>query len=481
MRMLCAMAAAGVVVGSILPTGPLAAQAGPTMDHAMGGATDHSMFVVPLGSWSLVGMAQAFPVVTIGAPGGDEGDPVRATGWYLTQPALMTNLESPGQRVVLRTTLDFEGLTQEDGELTFGGWGEGFLDKRHPHTLLHEAMLSVNAWSVGGGGLSLSAGKGFAPYGTDDPMSRPGLKYPTNHHLSQILERWTVNGVWRTTGWSVEAGAFSGNEPEGAYDLSNVDGFGRSWSARLTRRFGGGMETDVDAWELSASYGRVVETHDGVREATRLVNGAVRREGAAGPGTLYALVEASHGRPDDGPELFSVLGEFAWASGRHRPYVRFEEARRPEYARLGPSTSDAYFTYDHDDGPIGTTRWSITTLAYAVDATRGSVSVRPFVEAQHHRVRADRGGVQPEALFGSGSFWALSLGARVFLGGGPMRMGRYGVLDAMTEMTRGAADGTMMHDEHGPAPYSGNASATSAGGSPPPPTATTTYCRPSCR
>ena len=450
MRTLCAMAVVGAAVGSILPMSPLVAQAGPMMDHTMAGGADHPMLVVPLGSWSLVGMAQLFPVVTIGAPGGDESDPVRSTEWYLTQPALMTNLESPGQRVVLRTTFNFEGITQEDGELAFGGWGEGFLDKRHPHTLLHEAMLSVNAWSVGSGDLSFSGGKGFAPYGTDDPMSRPGLKYPTNHHLSQILERWTINGVWRTAAWSVEAGVFSGNEPEGPSDLSNVDGFGRSWSARLARRFGGGMEGDGRAWELSASYGRVVETHDGARETTRLVNGAARMEGAAGAGTLYALVEASHGRPDHGAERFSVLGELAWTTGRHRPYVRFEEARRPEYARLGPSTSDAYFTYDHDDDPIGTTRWSITTFAYAVDATPGKVSVRPFVEAQHHRVRADRGGVEPEALFGSGSFWSISLGARVFLGGGPMRMGRYGVLDAMTEMTRGAAaGGAMMHGAHG--------------------------------
>jgi hypothetical protein len=326
----------------------------------------------------------------------------------------MTNLESPGHRLVLRTTLDFEGLTLENGELTFGGWGEGFLDKRHPHTLVHEAMLSFNAWSVGGGDLSMSAGKGFAPYGTDDPMSRPGLKYPTNHHLSQILERWTINAVWNAPTWSVEAGVFSGNEPEGAYDLSNFDGFGRSWSARLTRRIvgSGGTERDGRVWELSASYGHVVETHDGSRDATRLLNGAVRTDGSAGPGTFYALVEASHGRPEHGSELFSVLGEVAWSSGRHRPYVRFEEARRPEYPRVGPPTTDDFFLYDHDDEPIGTTRWSIATIAYALDATRGTVSVRPFVEAQHHRVRADRGGVQPETMFGSSSFLSISLGAR---------------------------------------------------------------------
>jgi hypothetical protein len=30
----------------------------------------------------------------------------------------------------------------------------------------------------------------------------------------------------------------------------------------------------------------------------------------------------------------------------------------------------------------------------------------------------------------------VSAGARIFLGGGPMRMGSYGVLDAMTQMNR---------------------------------------------
>jgi hypothetical protein len=57
------------------------------------------------------------------------------------------------------------------------------------------------------------------------------------------------------------------------------------------------------------------------------------------------------------------------------------------------------------------------------------------VEVQFHSVVSDEG---PSArqIFGSNSFWALSLGARVILGGDPMRMGSYGVLDPMTEMTR---------------------------------------------
>ena len=77
-------------------------------------------------------------------------------------------------------------------------------------------------------------------------------------------------------------------------------------------------------------------------------------------------------------------------------------------------------------------------------ADRYPLSVRPFAELQYVRVREDRGALDPVALFGSDSFWGLSLGARIFLGGDPMRMGVYGVLDPMTSMSRtGLMDGEM--------------------------------------
>src|SRR5690606_7135157 len=118
---------------------------------------------------------------------------------------------------------------------------------------------------------SFSVGKGFAPFGTDDPMSRPGLKYPTNHHLSQVLERWTISGAYVRGGWSVEAGVFAGNEPDGPYDLSNIDPFGNSWSARVTRRWGAGRGP-FTAWEASLSYASVVEESHGSSERTQLFN-----------------------------------------------------------------------------------------------------------------------------------------------------------------------------------------------------------------
>jgi hypothetical protein len=403
--------------------------------------TQMSMPTLALGGgWTLTGMAQAFPVVTFGAPGADDSDPFRRTRFYLTQPAVMANLEGPGQSVVLRSTLNFEGITQEDGELTLGGWGEGFLDSRHPHTLLHELMLSLNLWEFAGGSASLSAGKGFAPYGTSDPMARPGLKYPTNHHLSQILERWTLNATWLLGRWSVEAGVFGGQEPDGAYDLSNIESFGDSWSARVARRFGAGSGPSAE-WEAAVSFGSVTEYAHTMQETTKLVNAALQRSAPLAGGHLYALVEGSRSFLADHEDFFSLLGEARYQVGGHRPYARIEYAERPEYDREGPAGDDGFFHYEHDEDPIGTSRWLIVTAAYAYEVTGTPWGLRPFVEVQHHQVRGSTGGIVATDLFGGTRFWAVSVGARVFLGGGPMRMGSYGVLDAMTTMQRDMSAG----------------------------------------
>lgn len=403
--------------------------------HAL---ADHDMWMWPVGGgWSVMAMGQAFPIVSVGAPG-ETGSSLHETAVYVTQPAFMANLESPGSRWTLRTTVNFEGMTQPDGTYTFGGWGEGFIDKRHPHTLLHELMLSWNLWDAPGGALSLSAGKGFAPYGTDDPMSRPVMKFPTNHHLSQILERWTVNGAYvHRSGLSFEAGWFGGAEPDGPYDFSNIESFGDSWSVRLAQRLGGGFGPEA-AWEISASYGRVAHEDE---PATHLVNASLRHEGRHDFGQLYFLVEASRSEPAGEAEgFYSLLGEARaelGSAGRHQPYLRLEYATRPEFERLGPPGSEGFFRYDHHEETTDrATRWLITSLGYGVDLTGLPVSVRPFVEVQHHRVWAERGGVEPEALLGTDDFWAFTTGFRVFLGGGPMRMGSYGVLDPMSGAMR---------------------------------------------
>jgi hypothetical protein len=429
------------------------------------------MWMRPLGrGWDLMGMAQLFPVVTGGAPGHPES-PLHRTRFYATQPVAMLNVESPGSRWVFRFTPNVEGLTIPDGETTFGGWGEGFIDSRHPHTLLHEMMLSYNVWNPGGASVSVSAGKGFAPYGTDDPMARPVLKYPTNHHLSQILERWTLNGVVLWRGWSAEAGIFGGAEPKDPYDLSNIRAFGDSWSARVARRFGTGFGPTAP-WEVSASYGFVQEAphHDhgghghghghangghgghGEKTVTRLANTAVRHAGSHGFGSVYALLEASRSWPDGREGYYSVLGETQLGIGRHQPYARVEIATRPEYAREGAPGTGEFFRYDHDDTPIGATRWLIGSLGYGFQSTGYPFSARPFVEVNHHRVAHDRGpaSLDPQRLFGTRNFWSVSAGFRLFLGGDPMRMGAYGVLDPMSVMHRQPGHDTVAEDHHAP-------------------------------
>ena len=433
--MICRIALACALVAS---AAPLAAQehvhAHEPADTVVTMAHDMAMADLGNSGWMAIGMAQVFPAYTLALPA-DDGTPLGESAFYVTQPAVMLNLESPQSRVSFRTTLNFEGMTQPDGELTFGGWGEGFIDKRHPHTLLHEAMLSVNVWARDGGGFSLSAGKGFAPYGTDDPMSRPVLKYPTNHHLSQILERFTLNGVYSSPRWSVEVGVFGGDEPTGPYDFSNAASFANSVSTRVARRFGHGA-MGIWEWELSGSFGYVVEEHDDEEAITRLFNAALRHEHEHAFGRVYYMAEASLSDPEHHDGFLSLLGEASLFRGAHNPYGRVEYATRPEYEREGAPGSDDFFRYDHDAEPIGSTTWLIATAGYGFTATTLPLSARPFVEASWHRVSEDDGGIDPHDLFGRSSFFTLSAGARLFLGGEPMRMGSYGVLDSITLMHR---------------------------------------------
>jgi hypothetical protein len=255
--------------------------------------------------------------------------------------------------------------------------------------------------------------------------------------LSQILERWTLNAAWLRGTWSIEAGVFGGQEPDGVYDLSNIESFGDSWSARIAKRWGSTAPT-TPQWETSASFASVTEFAHTVEETTRLANASVARTAPLGSGQLYALLEASRSFLAAHADFFSLLAEARWSGGGHQPYARVEYASRPEYAREGAAGGDEFFHYEHDTDPTGTTRWLIATAAYAYELTPSPWSVRPFVEVQHHQIRGDAGTVTAMGLFGGTRFWALSFGARVFLGGEPMRMGSYGILDSMTETEIGA-------------------------------------------
>src|SRR5690606_8100856 len=87
------------------------------------------------------------------------------TEGYLSQPMFFGSMRLAGGRLSALATLNLEGATLRRGEINPGGYGEGYIDRRHPHTYLHEAMVGVGGTASGVRG-SLFAGKGFVPFGT---------------------------------------------------------------------------------------------------------------------------------------------------------------------------------------------------------------------------------------------------------------------------------------------------------------------------
>jgi hypothetical protein len=202
---------------------PAAAWLGPLAAGAQG--------VHPAGIFEIG--AQAIGVVTRVSPAIHGRD---LTEGYLTQPALMAMLTPWGEALTLRGTVNLEGLTIKRGELTPGIQGEGYIDRRHPHTYLHELLVTSahRFWPDGVSGASITVGKGFAPFGTDDPMARPFEKYPINHHLAQILERAVAIGALRTGPWIFEAAAFNGDEPTSPGVVPIRYRYWDSWSGRIS-------------------------------------------------------------------------------------------------------------------------------------------------------------------------------------------------------------------------------------------------------
>ena len=322
------------------------------------------------------------------------------------------------------------------GELAMGNWGEGFIDRRHPHTYLHELALSATdlLGQLNPVHVSISAGKGFAPFGTDDPMVRPFLRFPVNHHLSQILERAIAIAAVRTRLVSGEVGLFNGDEPERPGQWPRIGGrFGDSWAARLSAYPSAGIElqashahvhspehrpgagTDQGKWSLSARWSRRV-----------------------GRSPVYGLVEWARTSEAGGFFVFeSVLAEGAWTAGRHRLQYRFERTERPEEERISHFRS----LRPHLENSIrGTTRWTVHTAGYEVEMVRiGSLRVQPLAEVSYGHIAKVAGGVfDVESLYGADRFWSFTLGVRLGAGMGKHRMGRYGAME----------DGEMIHHHH---------------------------------
>jgi hypothetical protein len=331
------------------------------------------------------------------------------------------------RRLRLMAMLNFEGAVIPGGELALGNWGEGFVDRRHPHTYLHELVLSANdlLGSPNMVHLSISAGKGFAPFGTDDPMVRPFLRFPVNHHLSQILERAVAIAAMRTGFVSGEVGLFNGDEPERPGQWPRIGGrFGDSWAARLGAYPMPGIElqashahvhspehrpgagTDQEKWSLSGRWSRLV-----------------------GRSPVYGLVEWARTSEAGGFFVFeSVLAEGAWTSGRHRLQYRFERTERPEEERISHFRS---LRPHLENSILGTTRWTVHTVGYEVEVARtGPLRVRPLVEISYrHIAKVDGGVFDVESVYGADHFWSLTLGLRVGAGMKMHRMGRYGAME----------------------------------------------------
>lgn len=355
-------------------------------------------------------------------------DPIDAgaarSGAYLTQPVLVAGASAAGGTLSLHAMVNLEGLTLADGELAPGAWGEGFIDKRHPHTYLHELVATVRGGTAGVTA-SLSAGRGFAPFGTDDPMSRPLLRFPSNHHLAQIPERLVLIGAVAVGPAVIEAGLFNGDEPTSATSLGSLDRFGDSFAARLTLR-------PVRALELQGSWAAVASPE------VAFGGGADQRKWSASARWRQPLrdVEVTAfgewARTTDEDRGVPLYGFRAWLlelDARRGPWqaaLRYEDATRPEEER----TTDRFRSpRPHTDlHLLGITRWRTLLAHVEWAAPLERLRVAPFVEAGRSRVEERTGGImQPETFFGDDVILAGAVGVRIGFGHAHGRMGRYGV------------------------------------------------------
>ena len=361
-----------------------------------------------------------------GTPGG-----TTLTEAYLTQPMLSAEWR-PGWFEALGI-LNLEGLTLARGELDLGAWGEGYVDRRHPHTYLHELMAGIHS-AAGTVAASLYAGRGFVPFGSDDPMTRPFVSYPVDHHLAQILERLVVVGALRGGPLVLEGAAFNGDEPLDPSTPSLAKRFGDSWALRGTLVGERGMSL-LGRAELSASYASVKspEFREGAGLDQRKAHVGLRLDAATGPFTRYVLLEAARTTDvDRGRALYTfdaLLAEAAVCRGDVGLALRWERSDRPEEERL----LDLFRTARPatDASILGVTEWTTISGAIALPAvTVIGVHAAPFIEVAG--ITADRTTAavfDPASFYGTNHMWRLSGLLRVGFGHVHDRVGRYGVAD----------------------------------------------------
>jgi len=359
------------------------------------------------------------------------------TEGYLAQPIIMGHGGVLGGHVSGIITLDFEGLTLERGQLNPGGYGEGYVDRRHPHTYLHEAIIAASG-AFAGIGVSVAAGKGFVPFGTDDPMMRPFAAYPVNHHLAQILERYVAIAAVRRGPVSIEGALFNGDEPVSPGAPPDADRFGDSWAVRAT--------IDALAWlELEGSYASVT--------SPELASGGGLDQDKWSVGAKLSqprwrlqsgLVEFALTNDLDGNvrtnRFSSLLAEASTNVAAATLSARFENATRPEEERL---LDPFRFSRSPTDlSIIGITRWNIGTVAVSTPLPVRRATVAPFIEVSYARPTEDvtPSAFEPAAFYGASSLWSASVGIRLGVGRMGHRMGRYGVALPNAAMPAMSAD-----------------------------------------
>ncbi len=351
-----------------------------------------------------------------------DGGPLRE--FRVVQPVVMLTARV-STALSLRATANLEGLTIPDGELLLGGWGEGFVDRRHPHTYVHELMVeAVTAIGCGGRQCQIGAflGKGFVPFGSDDPMSRPFLRFPVNHHLAQILERAILGVQARHGALTVEGALFNGDEPERPGQWPRISSrFGDSWAARATLVPAAGLE-------LSGSAARVrsPEHRPGAGPTQDKLHAGLRIDRAVGAGGIRGLAEWARTSELDGFFVFaSLLVEAQWRQGRFTVQYRGEDTDRPEEERLERFRSARPHL---ENSILGITRWVTHTAGVSARLTPVAARGRldGIVEITSGRVTARRAGAfDPQITYGGDRFWSASLGLRVSVNSTDHRMGRY--------------------------------------------------------
>ncbi|MEO8335922.1 MAG: hypothetical protein ABI664_13170 [bacterium] len=396
-----------------LPTLLRAQHAGHDMS-AMSGDSAHSSAHV---------MVQAIPLVTRADP---SAGGITRTQFAVTQLVAMARASFLRNHGEVSAALNGEGLTMPNGELNTGASGEGFVDRRHPHTYIHELMLTGRG-EAGPLSYSATAGRGFASFGTDDPMMRPLVKYPLNHHLAQILERDAFIGAVRLGPAILEGSTFGGDEPTSPSSLPHASRFGDSWALRATVLPTAGSE-------VQASYARVASpeetTGHGLDQRKRSISARVVTDDGRG----YVLaewartLERDHDREVDVFGYESALVEGSFRTGPFGIALRLEQTDRPEEERLAdPSRTPRPAT---DLNINGITRWRVATLQLATQVvTRGAFSGVPFVELGRLAAisRDSRSLLTPQRLYGTTNFWMATVGVRLRVGEAHSRMGRYGV------------------------------------------------------